>query len=132
MVRAAQKIIFDIRKDLFRTMERLPLRYFDTHPHGDIMSRFTNDVDTVSDALNNSFAMVIQSFIQVVGTLVLLFILNWRLTFLVILGYGAMFLYIRYSTKKEQILFQPAAGISGRAGRLYGGDDRRSESSESF
>lgn len=105
MVRAAQKIIFDIRKDLFRTMERLPLRYFDTHPHGDIMSRFTNDVDTVSDALNNSFAMIIQSFIQVVGTLILLFILNWRLTFLVILGYGAMFLYIRYSTKKSKYYF---------------------------
>ena len=105
MVRAAQKIIYDIRRDLFRTMERLPLRYFDTHPHGDIMSRFTNDVDTVSDALNNSFAMIIQSFIQVAGTLVLLFILNWRLTFLVILGYAAMFLYIRYSTKKSKYYF---------------------------
>ena len=41
------------------------------------MSRFTNDVDTISDALNNSFAMVIQSFIQMVGTLLILFILNW-------------------------------------------------------
>ena len=105
MARAAQKIIYDIRRDLFRTMERLPLKYFDTHPHGDIMSRFTNDVDTVSDALNNSFAMIIQSFIQVVGTLVLLFLLNWRLTFLVILGYAAMFLYIRYSTKKSKYYF---------------------------
>ena len=92
MARAAQKIIYDIRRDLFRTMERLPLKYFDTHPHGDIMSRFTNDVDTVSDALNNSFAMIIQSFIQVVGDLVLLFLLNWRMTCLVILGYAAMFL----------------------------------------
>ena len=105
MARAAQKIIYDIRRDLFRTMERLPLKYFDTHPHGDIMSRFTNDVDTVSDALNNSFAMIIQSFIQVVGTLVLLFLLNWRLTFLVILGYASMFLYIRYSTKKSKYYF---------------------------
>ena len=105
MARAAQKIIYDIRRDLFRTMERLPLKYFDTHPHGDIMSRFTNDVDTVSDALNNCFAMIIQSFIQVVGTLVLLFLLNWRLTFLVILGYAAMFLYIRYSTKKSKYYF---------------------------
>ncbi len=106
MVRAAQKVVYDIRKDLFRVMERLPLKYFDSHPHGDIMSRYTNDVDTVSDALNNSFAMVIQSFIQILGTLVLLFLLNWQLSFLVILGYGAMFLYIRFSTRKSRFYFQ--------------------------
>lgn len=64
------------------------------------MSRFTNDVDTISDALNNSFAMIIQSFIQVAGTLTILFVLNWRLSFLVVLGYISMFLYIRYSGKK--------------------------------
>ena len=105
MVRAAQKVVFEIRRDLFHTMESLPLGYFDTHPHGDIMSRYTNDVDTVSDALNNSFAMVIQSFIQIIGTLALLFLLNWQLSLLVILGYGAMFLYIRFSTKKSRFFF---------------------------
>ena len=113
MVRAAQKVIFDIRKDLFHTMERLPLRYFDSHPHGDIMSRYTNDVDTVSDALNNSFALVIQSFIQVVGTLVLLFILNWQLSFLVIFGYAAMFLYIRYSSRKSKFYFNQQQSYLG-------------------
>lgn len=51
--------------------------------HGDIMSLFTNDIDTMADALNNSFAMVIQSFIQIVGTLTLLYILNWRLSLIV-------------------------------------------------
>lgn len=105
MVKAAQKIIYDIRKDLFHTMEKLPLKYFDAHPDGDTMSRFTNDVDTISDALNNSFAMIIQSFIQVVGTLTLLFILSWQLSILVVLGYGAMFLYIRYSGKKSTYYF---------------------------
>lgn len=105
MVKAAQKIIYDIRRDLFHTMEGLPLEYFDRHPDGDTMSRFTNDVDTVSDALNNSFAMIIQSFIQVVGTLTLLFILNWRLSFLVVLGYASMFLYIRYSGRKSTFYF---------------------------
>ncbi|HIR14655.1 MAG TPA: ABC transporter ATP-binding protein [Candidatus Choladousia intestinavium] len=105
MVRAAQKIIYDIRKDLFRVMQQLPLSYFDTHSRGDMMSRFTNDVDTISDAMNNSFAMIIQSFIQIVGTLTLLFILNWRLSFLVVLGYLAMFAYIRYSGKKSTFFF---------------------------
>lgn len=105
MVRAAQKIVYDIRRDLFAKMQQLPLSYFDSHSHGDIMSRFTNDVDTVSDALNNSFAMVIQSFFQIVGTLTLLFLLNWRLSFLVVLGYLAMFLYIRFSSKKSKYYF---------------------------
>lgn len=105
MVKAAQKIIYDIRRDLFGAMQRLPLQYFDSHTHGDTMSRFTNDVDTISDALNNSFAMIIQSFIQIVGTLTLLFLLNWRLSFLVVLGYGAMFAYIRYSGKKSTFYF---------------------------
>ena len=106
MVKAAQKIIYDIRRDLFHTTQGLPLEYYDQHTHGDTMSRFTNDVDTVSDALNNSFAMVIQSFMQIVGTLTLLFILNWRLSFLVVVGYAAMFAYIQYSGKKSKYYFK--------------------------
>jgi ATP-binding cassette subfamily B multidrug efflux pump len=105
MVKAAQAVMYDIRRDLFSHLQQLPLQYFDTRKHGDIMSYFTNDMDTISDALNNSFAMVIQSFIQVAGTLVLLFVLNWRLSFLVVLGYAAMFLYIRYSGKRSRAYY---------------------------
>ena len=101
MVYAAQKVLYDIRRDLFAHIQRLPLRFFDTQRHGDIMSYFTNDVDTVADALNNSFAMTIQSFIQMTGTLVLLFVLNWQLSLIVVLGYAAMFLYIRFSARRS-------------------------------
>ena len=83
-------------------MQKLPLRFFDTQRHGDTMSYFTNDVDTVADALNNSFAMCIQSFIQITGTLVMLFVLNWQLSLLVVVGYAAMFLYIRYSGRRSK------------------------------
>ena len=102
MVKAAQQVLFDIRRDLFAHLQTLPLKFFDTQRHGDIMSYFTNDVDTISDALNNSFAMVIQSFIQMVGTLVILFILNWRLSLIVVVCYAAMFLYIRFSGKRSK------------------------------
>ena len=105
MVRAAQKILRDIRRDLFVHLQTLPLGFFDTNRKGDLMSLFTNDVDTISDALNNSFAMIIQSFVQVVGTLALLFILNWRLTLIVVLGYAAMFLYIRYSGRRSRFYY---------------------------
>ena len=105
MVRAAQKVLFDIRRDLYTHLQKLSLSFFDSQRKGDLMSLFTNDVDTISDALNNSFAMLIQSFIQIVGTLTILFVLNWRLSLLVLIGYAAMFLYIRYSTKQSKFYY---------------------------
>ena len=106
MVRAAQKVLYDIRRDLYGHLQKLPLRFFDQQRKGDLMSLFTNDVDTVADALNNSFAMIIQSFIQVVGTLLLLFLLNWRLSLVVVIGYGAMLLYIQFSSRRSKHYFR--------------------------
>ena len=113
MVKAAQKVLYDIRRDLFAHLQKLPLRFFDTRRHGDVMSYFTNDVDTISDALNNSFAMVIQSFIQVVGTLTMLFILNWRLTLVVAVCYVVMFLYIRFSGKRSKAYYKKQQAALG-------------------
>lgn len=83
----------------------LPLKFFDTNGHGDIMSLFTNDIDTISDALNNSFAMVIQSFIQMVGTLTILYVLNWRLSIIVTACYGIMLWYIRFSGGRSKVYY---------------------------
>ena len=105
MVRAAQRVLFDIRRDLFAHLQKLPLRFFDTRRHGDVMSYFTNDVDTISDALNNSFAMAIQSFIQMAGTLVILFLLNWRLSLVVAVCYGVMFWYVRFSGRRSKAYY---------------------------
>lgn len=102
MVKAAQQVVFDIRRDLFEHVQTLPLQFFDSRRHGDIMSLFTNDIDTMADALNNSFAMVIQSFIQIVGTLTLLYILNGRLSLIVTVCYGIMFWYIKFSGKRSK------------------------------
>lgn len=102
MVKAAQQVVFDIRRDLFEHVQTLPLQFFDSRRHGDIMSLFTNDIDTMADALNNSFAMVIQSFIQIVGTLTLLYVLNWRLSLIVTVCYGIMFWYIKFSGKRSK------------------------------
>ena len=102
MVKAAQQVVYDIRRDLFEHVQTLPLQFFDSRRHGDIMSLYTNDIDTMADALNNSFAMVIQSFIQIVGTLTLLYILNWRLSLIVTVCYGIMFWYIKFSGKRSK------------------------------
>ncbi len=114
MVVVAQKIVCEIREDLFHRMQSLPLRYFDTNPNGDTMSRFTNDVDTISDALNNSFAMMVQSFIQIVGTLTLIFILNWQLSLIVLLCYIIMFAYIRFSGQRSRHYFGQQQRCLGR------------------
>ena len=114
MVVVAQKIVCEIREDLFHRMQSLPLRYFDTNPNGDTMSRFTNDVDTISDALNNSFAMMVQSFIQIVGTLTLIFILNWQLSLIVLLCYILMFAYIRFSVQRSRHYFGQQQRCLGR------------------
>ena len=83
MVHISQKVVSEIRSDLFRHTQRLPLTYFDAHTHGELMSHFTNEVDTISEALNNSFAMMIQSFITITGTITMLLVLDWRLSLIV-------------------------------------------------
>lgn len=105
MVHISQKVVSEIRSDLFRHTQRLPLTYFDTHTHGELMSRFTNDVDTISEALNNSFAMLIQSFITVSGTIIMLLVLDARLSLIVFFFLFLMALYIRHNGKLSKKYF---------------------------
>lgn len=97
MVHVSQQVVSEIRTDLFQHTQRLPLKHFDTHTHGDLMSHFTNDVDTISEALNNSFTLLIQSFITSTGTIIMLILLDWRLSFIVILFLAIMLIYIRHN-----------------------------------
>ena len=120
MVRAAQKVVYDIRRDLFARIQALPLSYFDRHRSGDIMSFFTNDVDTVSEALNNSFANVVLATIQMVGTIALLFILSWRLTLITLACDVLIALYVRYSGARSKVHFS-------RQQRVLGGLDGYAE-----
>lgn len=105
MVKVAQKMIQEIRNDLFHKVQTLPLRFFDAKTHGELMSRFTNDIDTIAEALNNSFTVLIQSFIIIVGTFTMLIVLNFKLSMIVIASFVGMFLFIRYSGKKSHAYF---------------------------
>lgn len=95
MVHVSQQVVSEIRMDLFKHTQKLPLNFFDTHTHGDLMSHFTNDVDTISEALNNSFTLIIQSFMTASGTIIMLVILDWKLSLIVIFFLAIMLLYIR-------------------------------------
>ena len=105
MVKVSQKVIQDIRNDLFAHVQKLPLKYFDAHTHGELMSRFTNDVDTVQEAMNNSFAMIIQSFIMLFGTLIMMMVLSIRLSVIVIVFLIIMFFFIRFNSKHSKKYF---------------------------
>ena len=117
MVKTSQKVVGDIRRDLFAHVQTLPLKYFDAHMHGELMSRFTNDVDTVQEALNSSFTLVIQSSLTLAGTVTMLLVLNIRMSLIVIVFLILMFLFIKWNGKrsKEYYDMQQAelAGING-------------------
>lgn len=79
MVRLAQRGINRLRKDLFDKLQDLPLSYFDKHPHGELMSRFTNDADNVQLALEQSVVSMCSSCLMFVGLVAMMLFINWKL-----------------------------------------------------
>lgn len=114
MTHTAQKITQEIRRDLFKKMQKLPLRFFDSQTHGDIMSRFTNDIDTLQDALNNCFDNLIQSFTMIIGTLTAIFILNWQLSLLVMIFMIIMYFLIQFYSKRSKYYFSHQQAAMGK------------------
>ena len=114
MVVTSQKVIKEIRNDLFAHTQKLPLSYFDAHSHGELMSRFTNDVDTVQEAMNSSFAMIIQSFMQLFGTIVMMMVLSVRLSLIVIVFLVLMFIFIKMNGKQSKKYFNRQQAELGR------------------
>lgn len=106
MIRSAQKVVKEIRSDLFAHVQKLPLKYFDAHTHGELMSRFTNDVDTVQEAMNNSFAMIIQSFMMLFGTVVMMMVLSLQLSLIVVAFLLVMFVFIKFNGQRSKKYFQ--------------------------
>lgn len=84
MVTVSTTTLFRIRTDLFNKMESLPIRYFDKHTHGELMSLYTNDADAVREMLSNSVAQFISSAITVLSVFVIMVVYSWQLTILVI------------------------------------------------
>ena len=105
MVITSQKVIKEIRNDLFAHTQKLPLSYFDAHSHGELMSRFTNDVDTVQEAMNSSFAMIIQSFMQLFGTIVMMMVLSVKLSLIVVVFLLLMFVFIKVNGRQSKKYF---------------------------
>lgn len=132
MVKTAQRIIRELRQDLFGTVQKLPLSYFDSKTHGELMSRFTNDIDTIAESLNNSFTALVQNTVMIAGTLTVLLVLNWKLGLIVIATFGGMALFLRYSSQEKPRPLFRAAGLSRQLERLHRGIGGGPEGGQGF
>lgn len=97
--------LLNIRKKMFDHMEKLPIGYFDTHTHGEVMSRYTNDVDTLRQMVSQSLPMVVGSIITLVGVLTTMFILSIHLTLVVLVMYFLIMFVVRKLTRKASKYF---------------------------
>lgn len=102
MIRTSQRVIGEIRKDLEKHMLKLPLSEFDLHQHGEIMTYFTNDVDALNVAMNDSFANIVFSTSNIVGTLFGMFLINVYLSLIVVVFLALMVAFIFINSKKTQ------------------------------
>ena len=113
MARLAQKMIKELRHDAFSHMETLSLKFFDSRTHGEIMSNYINDIDSLSDAMNNAFAMLISNAMQIIGLMVLIIVINWLLALICIAFYIIMFSYIIFASKKSKKYYSKSSLVMG-------------------
>ena len=106
MLNVSQKTLNLLRRDLFDHLQDLPIKYFDTHTHGELMSRFTNDVDTVREAISQGLIQVISSFIMAVGIFAMMLYISPALTGLIILMLFIMLLIIKFIGGKSSHYFR--------------------------
>ena len=106
MIRISNGTLNAIRKDLFNRMQDLPIKYFDTHTHGELMSRYTNDVDAIREAISIGLSQLMASAITVVGTFVMMLILSPVLTVIIILMLFVMFFITKNISSKSSAYFK--------------------------
>lgn len=102
MIGVSQRALKSIRKDLFDHIQKLPIKYFDTNATGDIMSRFTNDVDTIGEMLNSTIIQLISGAISVIGTVAVMLYMNIWLALLTIVMVPLMIKAGGFIAKKAQ------------------------------
>lgn len=105
MAGVSQQVSFDLRRDISLKIGRLPLRYFDTRTHGEVLSRVTNDVDTVSRTLNQSLSQIVTSVTTIIGILVMMLTISWQMTLVALLVLPVSMVFIRLIVGRSQGYF---------------------------
>ena len=119
------KVTYRFRRDIAEKINRMPLGYFDGTNHGEVLSRVTNDVDTVSQTLNQSLSQIITSGVTVVGVLVMMLTISWQMTLASLLVLPLSLVFIRQIVNRSQKYFseqQEYLGhVNGHVEEMYGG-----------
>lgn len=125
MTGVANKVTYRLRKDISKKVNTLPLSYFDRNSHGDVLSRVTNDVDTISQTLNQSLSQIITSVTMVVGVIVMMFTINWVMTLVVLCIVPIALVLIFQVVKRSQKFFKQQqdylGSVNGHVEEMFGG-----------
>ena len=121
----SQKVSYNLRKELSEKINRLPVKYFDTKTHGEVLSRVTNDIDTLSQSLNQSMTQLITSVTTIVGVLIMMLSISWIMTLVALLILPLSGLLISKIVKKSQKYFKSQqeylGHVNGQVEEIYGG-----------
>ena len=125
MASVATKITYTFRRKIAEKINRLPLKYFDTQTYGEVLSRVTNDVDTINMTLTQNFSMLISSVVMIIGVLIMMFSISWLMTLVALVILPVSFLFVRFLVKFSQGYFrhqQEYLGhMNGHVEEMYGG-----------
>lgn len=119
----SNKMGYKLRKEMNQKIDKLPLSYFDKNSHGDILSRFTNDVDTLVQSLNQSLSTMVSSFVQIIGFLVMMLSISWKMTLMALIVIPLSLVLVMVVVKKSQRYFkaqQKSLGlVNGHIEEMY-------------
>lgn len=119
------KITYRFRKDIADKVNRMPLRYFDGTNHGEILSRITNDVDTISQTLNQSMSQIITSVVAVIGTVIMMLTISWQMTLaaLIVIPLSMLFTMVVIGNSQKYFKEQQdyLGHVNGHVEEMYGG-----------
>lgn len=125
MTGVAQKISFNLRKEISEKINRMPLKYFDKQSHGDVLSRVTNDVDTISQSLNQSMTQVITSITMIIGVLIMMLTISIPMTIAALFILPVSMFFITFVVKKSQKYFRDQqkylGDVNGQVEEIYSG-----------
>ena len=125
MTQVTQTVTFRMRQQLSQKINRLPLSYFDKQTYGEVLSRITNDVDTISQTLNQSLSQIVTSTVTVLGILVMMFSISWQMSLVALLVLplaGGVITLIAKSSQKQFLRQQTQLGeLNGHIEEMYGG-----------
>lgn len=121
----AQKVSYNFRKEIDEKINRMPLKYFDKTTHGEVLSRVTNDVDTVSQTLNQSMSQIITSVITIIGVLIMMLSISWQMTLVALLILPVSMMLIMGVVKRSQKYFKSQqeylGHVNGQVEEIYSG-----------